>query len=163
LNVKTSHGTASGTLQTKTSYTTIASRDNAFLPAARERHQPQPGDGQRFLSGWRTGALLALIGAMCVFIFNLVLTFWVLKNPKYKVQDLFQGSCAGVRKLNVWVHFLVNALSTLLLCASNYCMQVLCSPNRQEIDRAHAQRRWLHIGIPSIHNLLRIGGERSLL
>ncbi|KAF2023079.1 hypothetical protein EK21DRAFT_95203 [Setomelanomma holmii] len=155
-------------LQTEVSYTTIASRDDAFLLAVPpDKDQQQPHLQKRFLSGWRIGALLSLVGAVAVFIFNLSLTIWVSRNPKYKVQDglgtLFQGSCARTRQLNVWVHLLVNVVSTLLLCASNYCMQVLCSPNRDEIDRAHEQRRWLHIGIPSIHNLLRIGKERSFL
>jgi hypothetical protein len=119
------------------------------------------------LSGWRIGATLALVAVVFVFLLNLILTLWVSKNQKYKVKDgvgtIFQGSCAKVRKLNVWIHLLVNALGTILLCASNYCMQVLCSPNRQEIDCAHAQRRWLHIGVPSIHNVLPVGRNRSVL
>ncbi|KAJ4375995.1 hypothetical protein N0V83_001275 [Neocucurbitaria cava] len=85
----------------------------------------------------------------------------------YKIEEvtgtLLKGSCARVRQLNVWVHLLVNVVSTLLLCASNYCMQVLIAPNRADLDRAHANRHWLHIGVPSPHNLTRIARDRSLL
>jgi hypothetical protein len=95
------------------------------------------------------------------------MTLWVWKNPNYEIQGatgtLLQGSCATVRRLNVWVHLLVNVLSTLLLCASNYCMQVLVAPTRTELDRAHSHRQWLHIGVPSLHNLMRIGRVRTLL
>lgn len=122
---------------------------------------------ERFFQGWRRGGLASLIGAVCVFIFNLTITIWVYKNPDYDVDHsvgtLFQGSCATVRKLNVWVHLLVNVLSTLLLCASNCCMQVLSAPNRAEVDRAHAGQHWLHIGVPGLHNLMRIAKDRSIL
>jgi hypothetical protein len=42
-------------------------------------------------------------------------------------------------------------------------MQILGAPNRAEIDTAHAHRHWLHIGAPSLHNLMRIGRDRALL
>jgi hypothetical protein len=122
---------------------------------------------QRFLSGWRIGALVSRIGGSLVFILNLGLTIWVWRNPEYEINGtigtLLQGSCSKVRKLNVWFHLLVNVLSTLLLCGSNYCMQVPNAPNRAEIDHAHAHQQWLHIGVPSLHNLLQIAPERSLL
>jgi hypothetical protein len=108
--------------------------------------------------------LVSLIGATSVFLLNLTLTLWVLRNGSYEIQGgigmLLQGSCARVRRLNVWVHLLVNVLSTLLLCASNYCMQILNAPSRSEIDQAHSRRQWLQIGVPSLHNLKRIGRDR---
>lgn len=42
-------------------------------------------------------------------------------------------------------------------------MQVLSAPNRAEVDRAHASRHWLHIGVPNFHNLMRIAPDRSIL
>lgn len=56
-----------------------------------------------------------------------------------------------------------NVLSTLLLGASNYTMQCLASPTREEVDRAHSQNRWLDIGVPSIRNLTRISSHRKVL
>ena len=51
----------------------------------------------------------------------------------------------------------------MLLCGSNYVMQVLAAPNREEVDRAHAQRRWLHIGVPNLRNLRYIRRERVII
>jgi hypothetical protein len=91
----------------------------------------------------------------------------VWRNPDYEIEDavgtLFQGACKTARGWNVVIHLVVNALSTLLLVASNYCMQVLSSPNREELVRAHSRRYWLHIGVPSLRNLGRIGRDRSMI
>jgi hypothetical protein len=38
------------------------------------------------------------------------------------------GSCALVKVWNRWLHFGINALSTILLGASNYCAQLLLAP-----------------------------------
>ena len=121
----------------------------------------------RFLSGWRAGVLAALIGAIVVFIFNVVITICVLSgtwsSPEGAFGRLYQGDCEKTRRLNVWIHLLVNTLSTLLLGASNYCMQVLSAPTRDELVRAHAQQVWLHIGVPSLRNLRHIARERTVL
>lgn len=42
-------------------------------------------------------------------------------------------------------------------------MQILSAPNRAELDRAHRNRIWLHIGVPSLSNLKHIGRDRVLL
>lgn len=132
--------------------------------ASDDVHRPP---SHRYRSAWRAGAVVSLSGAVAVFLLNLILTIWVAKNPDYNVTGgigtLMQGSCARVRRTNVWVHLLVNVLSTLLLCGSNYCMQVVSAPSRAELDVAHGQRHWLHIGVPSMRNLRRIAGGRSLL
>jgi hypothetical protein len=133
-------------------------------------HRPYPlqrSNKQRILVGWRVGALLSLLGATSVFIFNLVITLRVWKDPKYPIEGsigtLFEGNCANARKLDAGIHFLVNFLSTLLLGASNYCMQVLNAPSRQELVRSHAQRYWLHIGVPGLRNLMHIGRDRAII
>ncbi|KAK2765090.1 hypothetical protein FQN54_008789 [Arachnomyces sp. PD_36] len=43
------------------------------------------------------------------------------------------------------LHLVINVLSTVILAATNYCMQCLGAPARADIDKAHAQRRWLEI------------------
>lgn len=40
-------------------------------------------------------------------------------------------------------------------------MPVLCAPGRAELDWAHAQRHWLHIGVPNVRNLKRIAPKRK--
>jgi hypothetical protein len=111
--------------------------------------------------------LASLLGAATVCIFNTIITLWVWKNPKHTIEGtvgtLFRGSCDKARGMSVWIHLLVNVLSTLLLVASNYTMQVLSAPNRQELVRAHSQRYWLHIGVPSLRNLTRVGRDRAYL
>jgi hypothetical protein len=144
------------------------SHDNDFLlPAGSLPGQSPHPVGERFLSGWRSGVLVSLIGAICVALFNIAITIWVFQNPKPEIDGaigtLFRGRCDDVRRLNVLLHVLVNTLSTLLLCGSNYCMQVLSAPNRAEIDHAHAQRYWLHIGVPNVRNLGWIAPKRKLI
>lgn len=121
----------------------------------------------RLLTGWRFRALISLIGAATVCLFNVVVTVWVWKNPKHEldgsISTLYKGSCDEAKDLDLWLHLLINILSTLLLGASNYCMQVLSAPNREELVQAHLQKKWLHIGVPSIRNLFRIGKDRAFL
>lgn len=128
---------------------------------------PQPWTKYQSLAGWRGGALLSLIGTVFVGLFNLAITIWVWKHPRNEIEGsigtLYEGSCAKTRNLNVWIHLLINILSTLLLAASNYCMQVLSAPSRKELAQAHAQRYWLQIGVPSFRNLRRIGRDRTIL
>lgn len=57
----------------------------------------------------------------------------------------------------------INILSTLLLAASNNCAQLLISPTRTEIDKAHEQGVWLHVGIASARNLKWIGKWRIVM
>jgi hypothetical protein len=159
------HGT---TLKPQVTTTTrSSSADDFLLPrrlAAREMQRPTK---QRLLAGWRAGALASFIGALSVCLFNLAITIWVWKGEGHEIVGsigtLFRGECRRVRNLNVWIHLLVNTLSTLLLCASNYCMQILSAPNRQDIAKAHAKQTWLNIGVPSLHNLLHIHRFRSVL
>jgi hypothetical protein len=61
------------------------------------------------------------------------------------------------------IHIAVNALSTILLAVSNYTMQVLSSPTREDIDKAHAKHEHLDIGVLSVRNLTRIPRRRLLL
>ncbi|PFH60353.1 hypothetical protein XA68_11095 [Ophiocordyceps unilateralis] len=66
---------------------------------------------------------------------------------------IFQGDCEAVKRLNQWLHLVINLLSTGMLSASNYCMQLQAAPTRANVDVAHEQGRWMDIGVPSIRNL----------
>ncbi|KAJ7832670.1 hypothetical protein B0H14DRAFT_2802673, partial [Mycena olivaceomarginata] len=66
----------------------------------------------------------------------------------------------GIGTFLTALHVLLNVLSTLLLGAGNYCMQLLASPSRSEADNAHACGVALDIGVPSIKNLRHIDGKR---
>ncbi|KUJ14615.1 uncharacterized protein LY89DRAFT_735694 [Mollisia scopiformis] len=72
----------------------------------------------------------------------------------------YQGKCSTSSTLTLWCHVLINLLSSALLSASNYCMQILSSPTRSEINKAHSQKRWLDIGLQSMKNLRNISPKR---
>jgi hypothetical protein len=122
---------------------------------------------QRFLAGWRLCVFLSLIGTTLVCVFNVAITLWVWKGGQSKIKDgvgtLFEGSCKKARSMNVWIHLLVNVISTVLLSASNYCMQIISAPSRKELTDAHTKRRWLHIGVPSLRNLRHIQRSRAII
>jgi hypothetical protein len=77
------------------------------------------------------------------------------------VGTLYEGNCDIVNSWSLWLHILINVLSSALLGASNYTMQILSAPTRRECDRAHANNDWVDIGIISLRNLTRIGWKRS--
>ena len=117
------------------------------------------------LNGWRVGVFWGMIATTLVLILNITWTIWAVTT--YGTQDgratIFDGSCKQTKALTIGLHLAINILGTILLGASNYCMQCLVSPTRMEIDRAHSQRKWLDVGVPSIRNMLGISKRRRLL
>ena len=79
------------------------------------------------------------------------------------VGTLFDGNCGQAKSISAWLQLAINVLSTVLLGASSYCMQCLSSPTREEVDKAHSKGDYLHLGVPSIHNILGIGLYRKYL
>jgi hypothetical protein len=116
--------------------------------------------GDRF-TGWRFGALHFGFWATLVFLINFVVTIWGSISRRSGV--LFEGDCDRVEFLNTALHVLINVLSTILLSGSNYCMQCLSAPTRSEVDTAHAEGKWLDIGIPSLRNVKHLGRKRTIL
>jgi len=118
-------------------------------------------------TGWPTGVLACATSVVIVLFINIGLTIYAATNPQYKLENgiatLYSGSCDKSRKIGLWLHLGINALSTLLLSGSNYTQQCLAAPTRSEIDAAHARRRWMDIGVPSIRNLFKIKAERTFL
>ena len=103
--------------------------------------------------------------ATTVLVINFILTLW--GSLKYGSIDglatIQEGSCRKTKNLSLWLHLAINILSTLLLSASNYCMQCLASPTREEVDRAHRRSIWLDIGVPSVRNLRQISWYKIAL
>ncbi|KAG0635407.1 hypothetical protein HOY80DRAFT_1093487 [Tuber brumale] len=118
-------------------------------------------------TGWHTGVLACATSVLAVLFINVGLTIYAATNPEYKMEGgvgtLYLGSCDKSRTIGMWVHLGINFLSTLLLSGSNYTQQCLAAPTRSEIDAAHARRRWMDIGVPSVRNLFRIKRERTFL
>ena len=116
-------------------------------------------------SGWRAGVRICALSTLAVLLMNCSMVIWAV--CKYKIyggqQILYEGNCDSASRLNTVLHLLVNALSTIILSSSNYCMQCLSAPTRQELDKAHHNGKWLHIGIQSTRNLRSISKRRLAL
>ena len=116
-------------------------------------------------TGWHTGVLASATSVVVVLVINVILTIYAA--TEYKIENgigtLYEGNCPKSRRMGLWLHLGINVLSTVLLSGSNYTQQCLTAPTRREIDAAHARRRWMDIGVPSLRNLLRIKLERTLL
>lgn len=125
---------------------------------------PNPSWQRQKTKGWRFGVLMCGVSALLVFTINLSSFIWSIVRHglgrRDGMQTLFEGDCTTASKLNTGIHFLINALSTILLSSSNYCMQCLSAPTRKELDDAHSKGRWLDIGVMSTRNLRSIATKR---
>ena len=135
---------------------------------------------QRF-SGWRFGVASTFTLLLTVLFINTIFMIWAIKT--YGTHDgigiMFSGSCQKTRSLSTWLHLAINVLGTAMLSGSNYCavstavkknvanerqgMQRLCAPTREELDRAHARKLWVDIGITSFRNLRIISKSRLVV
>ena len=106
-----------------------------------------------------------MISAIVVLLINVVSC--TIAVSKYKVQGnlaiLYEGDCDKVKRLDLWLHLVINILSTMLLAASHYSMQCVSAPTRTDIDRAHRKNSWMDVGIPSVRNLRFISWPRKIL
>lgn len=111
----------------------------------------------------RNQALLLQV-ALIATIFATNLSIMLYASSKYPSRDgvglLYAGDCDTVKAANRWLHLLINVLSTGMLSASTFCMQLQASPTRADIDNAHKLNKWLDIGAPSLRNLRYIGRWR---
>lgn len=140
------------------------SADNTpYLEGTRDDHQQH--EKSWFGTGWRGGARIAFFSTCLVLIINVfLLVFMTVNYPKMDTFPvIFRGTCKQAENRNRIWHLAINVLSTAMLSASNYCMQLLCAPNRSNVDKAHAHGVWLDIGIPSIRNLRFIAWKRRAL
>ena len=110
-----------------------------------------------------------LIASMFVFTLNLAVTLYALIKfgPRRNISDVLgphsgKGNCTKVFSYNKWLHFAINMLSTILVGASNYCAQLLVAPTRKDIDSAHANGKWLDIGVQSTRNLRNLCWKRGI-
>ena len=117
--------------------------------------------------GWRMGVLFGCCLSAFVLCCNLILIIQgaTLRSGYQSngIADLIVGDEVVVSRWDSALHVLINALSTVLLAGSNYTMQVLGSPTRQDVDIAHAKGQWLDIGLLSPRNLRLIPRQRTVL
>lgn len=116
--------------------------------------------------GWRVGALASCILVGICLGLNVAATIYVRVNYPPNSDDLGlmqESTCDQVRGVDSKLHYALNVVATILVGASNYNMQCLTAPTRDEVDQAHAKQRWLDIGVHSIRNLSFIGRAKVAL
>lgn len=120
---------------------------------------------RRHLSGWRGGVVFNSLVAVLVLGVELVLLIVVSTRTRMFAGDsaVWVGSCDRADRIGIGLRALVNIFGVALLAGANYAFQVLSSPTRREVDRAHGRKRWLDIGVPSVRNLRHISGFRATL
>ena len=109
---------------------------------------------------------LGFVVALLILCTNVALLIWTAAQhlPSEKgITTVYTGSCAKIRDVSAYIHLAINVLSSLLLAASNRCMQSLVAPTREEIDRAHAQRQNLEVGVHTWCNFSRLPRLRRVL
>ncbi|KAK0862416.1 hypothetical protein LTS02_007174 [Friedmanniomyces endolithicus] len=119
-----------------------------------------------FISGaWRKTISLGILAGSVVLTINVTVLGWISARHAFSITGatVFTGSCNLSETIITVIELLINVLSTLLLGASNTCAQLLSAPTRQEVDRAHAEGRWLEIGVPGVRNLFSIKSWRVKL
>ena len=59
--------------------------------------------------------------AVTVCLLNVTLTIWAVTNHRVAggLSYIYTGSCLEVADMSLWIHLGINAMSTLLLSASN--------------------------------------------
>lgn len=115
---------------------------------------------------WRMGVLIGTCASAFVLCCNIiVLAVATSTAPKDQgsIVDIMSGSAESVSRWSKVLHLIINIFSTILLAASNYTAQVLCSPTRLDLDAAHRKGTWLDIGLLSMRNFRYLPRERVVL
>ncbi|KAI0117928.1 hypothetical protein GGR51DRAFT_545815 [Nemania sp. FL0031] len=116
-------------------------------------------------TGWRQSAKVNCAVLLLSSVTLAVLSIVVLAQGSFKPVFFYAADCDSgkVAARNLALHLLINIASTLVvriptfrLASSNFFMQVLNAPTRQEVDNAHFKSSWLGIGVPSVRNAFRV-------
>lgn len=119
---------------------------------------------RQITSGYRFSLVVGASTCLVVLVINTAVTIWAATLPDVKGESagrrvLYEGSCTKSKNINTGLHVIINVLSSVLLSASNYGIQCLSAPTREQIYKEHARNRYLDIGIVSIRN---ISGQTTL-
>lgn len=114
------------------------------------------------LSKQTTALNLQILVSLVILALNISLTVWAATKEGLTggMGVIYRGDCRISSRYNTVLYLVINALSTGLLGASNYCSQILIAPSRKQVDIAHAEGIWLDIGVQSVRNLSNIGWGR---
>jgi hypothetical protein len=117
------------------------------------------------LNGWKLGVCLGSAAAAIVLVANIAILAWIYS--KFEANGgsatIYSGTLNKMRKISTWSHLAINILSTILLAASNNCMECLVASTRAELDSAHRNKEWLQIGLPGMRTLFRVSKSRNFV
>lgn len=118
-----------------------------------------------FNDGWRgqmirVSLLSTLIWIIIIIIYIVLFAAFGSTNGS---GTLMTGTCHFVQRTNSGIHAVLNVFTSLMLSASNFAMESLCCPTREEIDTAHAHKKWFGIGGLRLRNFRFVGKARLIL
>lgn len=117
------------------------------------------------LSGWRKAATVNTVVLACasIILLGLLLTSSIHAGGIVTTFTFYRGTCNGgtASRVNQGLHLIINAFATCILASSNFFMQVLNAPSRDEVDAAHTRGQSLHIGVPSWRNVTRVARSKT--
>ena len=152
-NIFTSHGR-------NRAYRKLLSSGPAVDSVSSPRTTLSSGFFSRY-TGWRMGTLACLCAvSLCLVIEAiLLLSALSLSVGAFGSGLLYKGSCSKVKSLTVWLLLPLNIAATVLISTSNYVMQVMAAPDREEVDYAHSLATSITIAGMRFRNL-QFGGLR---
>jgi hypothetical protein len=106
--------------------------------------------------GWRMGLVFGSTMSAFVLCCNITATIVASRlgtKRSGNILDIMSGDGVAISRWSTIFHIIINVFSTILLAASNYTVQVLCSPTRSDLDSMHAKGLWLDVGLLSLRNL----------
>lgn len=112
-------------------------------------------------SGWRKSALMNCIVLTVVLVLLTILSILsAVKGQSIMLPTLiFSGTCddnGSAKTVKTVLGIFVNIISTGILGSSNFFMQVLNAPTREDVDKAHSRASWLDVGISSASNTFKM-------
>lgn len=117
-----------------------------------------------YLSGWRKAATVntAILACVSIILLGLLLTSSIHAGGIVTTFTFYRGTCNGgtASRVNQGLHLIINAFATCILASSNFFMQVLNAPSRDEVDAAHRRGQSLHIGVQSWRNATRVARSK---
>lgn len=115
-------------------------------------------------TGWRRAAVInsIIVGILATILTMISISAYAGTDRMLRTWTLFSGDCTTSTRINLFLHLVINVISTLTIASSNFFMQILNSPTRRDVDKAHAKNKWLEVGIPSFGNILHVSKYKTL-
>lgn len=111
----------------------------------------------------RTAIINVVLACTCdlILIICLIINFSQPGASLAQPSIIFDGSCTMSSKFNLFLHLLINVVSTAALSSSNFFMQILNAPSRQESIVRIVGLTLSISGVPSIKNLRHVSELKS--